>query len=415
MEESYTRRVTVVRILVASLLVSSFVGAGVEAGSTIFTDSFDDPDSGWRVTETEAFSYGYDSGSFSIRLELPNMDLLTEAPLTSQLRMDTGFVVGTTARRVPGESGAIYGVVVGSSAQGLCYFKVATTGVFAIHIIESGQLMEGSVDWTASDAIRKDSASNVIRAFIVDRVATLEVNGVALAAVELGWTKPVGAAVYAATYEGAPIEVRFTEFSVSGAAAAEVPSFAIAAGSANLPFFDDFADDAGGWLVQSSETGGLAYRGGEYAIRCTQPSVYYYSYASLEPCPSGFEIAATAYKYSGEDDATYGIIWGTDNSNHYSFLVTADGWYAVCLQLNGEWQANPIDWMQSSHIRQGGEANTLELSVRDNRVAVGVNGIQLTSFSPILEGPFQVGVHGESYETAPVEIRFTEFSIEALE
>lgn len=181
-------------------------------------------------------------------------------------------------------------------------------------------------------------------------------------------------------------------------------------------FSEDFNDEASGWGVWSNRDGGHGYRDGKYAIWANDEFFYFFSWAPTdEKCPTNFRVEATAYKFSGSDDAMYGIIWGVDDSNHYSFLVSADGWYVVMFLRRGEWETDPIPWAQSSVIRQRGARNTLSVTIEDGRAALRVNGTIVTSFRLTLPGPYWVGARGDSYENFPVEVRFTEFKIEGLD
>jgi len=184
---------------------------------------------------------------------------------------------------------------------------------------------------------------------------------------------------------------------------------------ATFSFNDDFDDPSSGWYTGQFSTGGMAYEGGAFAIWCTEPSQYFFSWAPIsERLTGAFQVETVARKREGQDDATYGIIIGTDDFNHYSFLVTADGWFAVNLLQNGTWQANPIDWQQTPAVKQGTESNSLRLSIEGGLATFSVNGEVVGSVELALAEPYLVGVHGESFETAPIKIRFLSFTVSEM-
>lgn len=180
-------------------------------------------------------------------------------------------------------------------------------------------------------------------------------------------------------------------------------------------FYDNFDDEASGWESLSESWGGNDYRDGEYALWLDDANDWNWAWAPMrETGLSDFHVEATAYKYSGGDDASYGIMWGTDNDNRYFFEISADGWYVVTHLMDDEWQTNPVDWAKSSAIRQGGDPNRLEVIVEYGRATLMVNYVELESFNLILRGPYRVGVVAESWETASVEARFTEYAVRDL-
>jgi len=180
-------------------------------------------------------------------------------------------------------------------------------------------------------------------------------------------------------------------------------------------FADDFDDVLSGWETQAKKDDGYDYRNREFAFWTSELSVALWSWAPMGKTRlPDFRAEATAYKATGGDDAEYGIIWGIDNRNFYVFKASADGWYTVQLLEDDEWQTPPVDWTKSDAIRQGEESNTLEVVVEDGCAALIVNGEELRFIDLAMVGPYKIGIMCGTYETVPVEVRFTRFSLKEM-
>jgi hypothetical protein len=210
--------------------------------------------------------------------------------------------------------------------------------------------------------------------------------------------------------------VRFSEFAVRAATDADLAAVraTLSYGTGTLPFVDTFDDAAGGWATRSWEKAGSEYRDGEYAIQLGTAGMLSRTWAPLvEVCPREFVVEATGYKLSGGDDAEYGIVWGVDGDSCYYFLVSADGSYKVMYRRKGDWQSDPIPWTEDRAIERGSAANRLRVVVVGEEATLVVNDQRLATIDLELEGPYRVGLAGQSYQSAPIEVRFSEFAVRA--
>ena len=434
MRECAPWRATVVSAAVVLLILFAPLGLCALAETDIYNDDFDDPYSGWETWTDEQGGYDYRDGEFAFWTHESSVIGWSQSPGTPRYLEE--FVVEASAYRYSGAAQAMYGIVWETERaeaedpprsepdraqrprdkqRQSYFFYVSTDGYYNVQLLVDGEWQTDPIGWTPSGSIAQHDGVNRLRLIVANGQATIAVNDICLASFDLGDAGPYSVRITGGPESTASVEVRFTEFVLRVPEENELETLRNPPGC-SLPFIDNFSDETGGWADWRDDSGGLAYREGEYAIWCTEPFLSFRAYSPLrEACSSGFEVTVTAYKFSGEDDAVYGIIWGGDMNNHYLFLVRADGWYKASLLLNDEWQTDPIEWTQSPHVRQGEEPNTLTLSVRDGLVTLGVNEAELTSFEPTLHGPYRVGVDGESFETAPVEVRFTAFQVLSLD
>jgi len=179
-----------------------------------------------------------------------------------------------------------------------------------------------------------------------------------------------------------------------------------------LLFFDAFDDVASGWESRSWDEGGYDYRDGEFAIWINEPNWSLKTWAPLARMPDGdFTIDVVVYRHSGEGETRYGLFWGTDNDNHYQFLCTTGGSYAVNLRRGGAWEESPVSWTPSDHLRQGGEINELRVVATGGQVRLEANGVLLATFESRIDGPQRVGITTGARQSPPNEVRFVSFSV----
>jgi len=143
-------------------------------------------------------------------------------------------------------------------------------------------------------------------------------------------------------------------------------------------FQDDFSSQKSGWEIEEYSDGSQGYQAREYAINIDEPNMIFWGVAPAEEgFPADFVVEVDAYKLSGPADGSYGISWGKDDDNFYLFTISADGWYVLDKQLNGEWQDAPVPLAKSPVINQESSLNHLVVIVSGALVSVAVNDVIL--------------------------------------
>lgn len=100
-----------------------------------------------------------------------------------------------------------------------------------------------------------------------------------------------------------------------------------------------------------------------------------------------FRITALLYKEGGVKNYGYGILWGGEIDNYYSFLVSPGGFYCVGKVVDGDWQdLTPGGWIQSGIVNQGRKAfNKLAVSKIGNTYHFAINDREIATMKC---GPF---------------------------
>jgi len=174
-------------------------------------------------------------------------------------------------------------------------------------------------------------------------------------------------------------------------------------------FSDDFDDEESGWETSVSRWRGKGYRSGEFAFWENWHEKYQLAWAPYEEMfPEEFSAIAVGYKYAGADDAEYGIIWGQDDQNFYTFRIAPDGWYLVSEKRAGRWQQSPLPWTQSADIYPG---VALRVTVKEGTATLFIGEKEQGSFTLSMGGPWRIGLFTATQATPRIEIRFTSFAV----
>lgn len=141
-------------------------------GVPTLVDNFSDPASGWRVGEDTKARREYTDGRLQITFNAER------GSAQSILNRKVGnFAMQIEATPVSGPPKFWYGVVLRqSSAEKFIVFIISPQGSYAISTRENGKNVPVSEPFT-SPAIKKGTATNVIKVYAVDEYFVFEVNG----------------------------------------------------------------------------------------------------------------------------------------------------------------------------------------------------------------------------------------------
>lgn len=100
-----------------------------------------------------------------------------------------------------------------------------------------------------------------------------------------------------------------------------------------------------------------------------------------------FRITAQLYKEKGVKNYGYGLLWGGEENNYYSFLVSPGGFYCVGKVVNGDWQdITPEGWIETATVSCGNHAfNKLTLSKIGETYHFEINDLKVATMKC---GPF---------------------------
>jgi len=180
-------------------------------------------------------------------------------------------------------------------------------------------------------------------------------------------------------------------------------------------FFDDFSDPNSGW--GSGEYPSVIYRylGGEYQLYLKREQSGFGVTPDLV-LPSDYRIEVDARRVSS-GVCSYGLLFGTrgtgDSLETYQVIVwPTGGEYLVNKRtLHGSWTIIR-DWTYSSAINQNYGTNRIGVDRVGTTIRIYVNGTLVANITDSsLTGPGRdAGIVAYSYEDAPVDVRFDNFS-----
>jgi hypothetical protein len=180
-------------------------------------------------------------------------------------------------------------------------------------------------------------------------------------------------------------------------------------------YFDDFSDSNSGWVSRDNDYWTLGYLNGEYQTLLKNPQ------GSVVVTP---DLILSA-DYSIEVDARqansnissyglmFGIKWGADTYEGYQIIVypTTQEYLLNKRSMDGSWTVLR-GWTYSSAIHQGMGTNHFRVDRIGKRIDLYINNAHVTTFtdSSFTSSGRDAGVRAYSYDGAPVDVRFDNFS-----
>ena len=188
------------------------------------------------------------------------------------------------------------------------------------------------------------------------------------------------------------------------------PTFAA---SAALPasYFDDFSDSESGWTQFVVAEGVTDYSNNTLRIIVNEVEFYRLSHITKEFSDSS--IAVQVVSLDGPDDAEVGVICRyQDDDNFYLFSYTADGFYAIAIQTDGDFSLLSGErYMQSNAILKGNSANQLTVSCIGDTLSFYINGVKVSEVVDTTFSRGYVGLLAGTFEKDGTAARFDNFTV----
>ncbi len=179
--------------------------------SPYYTDSFNDPSSGWPVHDNSNRRYAYIDGQYQIWVKNPSQGW----SVTPGAKV-TDFTASVSARRTNGEFGA-YGIEFGINEDWSQFYEVLIdANYYSIWRYNNG--WTALRNWTSSGAIATGTAWNRIKVVRNGANITLYVNNQLLATVADGSFTGLRRIGLVAVSDDTPLDARFDDFSLYPAA-----------------------------------------------------------------------------------------------------------------------------------------------------------------------------------------------------
>jgi len=275
------------------------------------------------------------------------------------------------------------------------HFQIRADGKFRLF---KNNRSPSLIGWTASGAIRRGGAPNLLRVTVFENLVALFVNDSLVASTEV---QNVGESIVALTCEGT-VTARFDDFRAEIiSACGELPPDCV--------FTDSFEDASSGWPKGEGQSYSADYADGEYAMWVKEGKVLVGT-SAFGAIGSNLDVSVDV-RLSGSGDGSVGLLWGLDLDNLYLFEVNSAGEYRLRHQEADEWQAEIIPWTEGSSIRPLRDGNRLRVVVLGSLAALFANGELLQAETVPSFGDVEVGLAIYSLSFGEASARFDNFRV----
>ena len=427
--------------LCATIALSIFAAAST---TEVYLDDFSDLASGWPSISSANYSWSYGASEYSLTIAARRLFSVSWAPLG--IHRSGRVQIDCTAYKYAGAADTAYGIAWGVDDENYCVFWISSQGLYRVFFFSEGIWQASPIQWTEHRQIDRGAEENTLRVDVRADLATFSVNGSEILTIHHDFAGPYQAGLVGGTFDGSYAEIRFARFSVVSeatelsdepvTAADDLESLPVETSSSSFDdtigaddvynaelakseasrilFSCNFAETDCAWSINANDARVWGHVEGALVLQVLAERWIAYSWAPLdELLPDEVSVSIVAHKREGSDSAEYGLIWGVDDDNYCSVTVSADGYYRVLSQKQGDWQTSLISWTQSAAINTQEGTNNLILQIVGTTATITINGYELATFEAPFAGPFKVGLVGGTFERAdpPVEIRYEEFVI----
>ncbi len=140
---------------------------------------------------------------------------------------------------------------------------------------------------------------------------------------------------------------------------------------------EDFNNNSKNWAVKTHKDASMYLTSGHYYFshkRKTGSWLSHRGVTTLKPY-SDWEIEMRAKHVSGVDNYAFGLTFARkDNDNEYVFSISANGYYRITKEINGN-NTKLVKWTKSSYINKGNHTyNTLKVKRKGSSWYFYING-----------------------------------------
>lgn len=177
-----------------------------------FSDNFSDPSSGWWSYSGEEGFMDYQSGSFQIRVDLPNWYLINSPGLVTK-----DSVIEVEAYKSSGPDENLFGVICRyQDGLNFYFFVIGSSGYYGIGKVLEGQpTLLSSEENSFSNAIHQGRTSNFLRADCIGNTLTFYVNNTKLATIQDSEFAEGEFGLFVGTFDIQGVTILFDNFKVT--------------------------------------------------------------------------------------------------------------------------------------------------------------------------------------------------------
>ena len=179
--------------------------------------------------------------------------------------------------------------------------------------------------------------------------------------------------------------------------------------SGTVLFEDEFNANTTGWDRFSNEGGIMDYFEGGYRILVQRPDLNFWSTPEKEY--RDVRVEADILKLAGPDENRMGLLCRYQAGNHYFFIISNDGYYAIGKFINGQTTLLGQTEMQPNALIQPNMINHLRADCIGNTLTFYVNFTEIASVqdSDLTSG--DIGVLAGSFSQPGVDVSFDHFVV----
>jgi hypothetical protein len=172
---------------------------------------------------------------------------------------------------------------------------------------------------------------------------------------------------------------------------------------------ENFANNTSGWDRVLNDGGIMDYDGGGYRILVRGEKMNFWSTP-----PGNFgdvRVEADVTKLNGPDENRAGLMCRYQNGNHYFFIVSNDGFYAIGKFVDGQAILVGQEVMVPNAVIQTESMNHLRADCIGDTLTFYVNDTQVASTQDADLATGGVGVLAGSFEEPGVDVLFQNFVV----
>jgi serine/threonine protein kinase len=380
----------------------------VVVDDSAYSDDFEDSSSGWDESEDDSATVGYVDGEYSIGLTEASTFMSSLAPAGEFTDVHLGVTVYAVDNP---EDAPAMGLLCAVQDSGAYYeLGFSADGYYGIAYYDGEEvtfLTNDKNEWSPTAYIEKFADSYYLEADCnSDGTLTLSVDGVEVASVQDRTLSAGEVGLFGASFDEVPVEVRFDDLEVT---AAEAPEEL---------FSDDF-DAGGNWWTGSNADHAIAYVDGQYVIAVYSKELL--AYGNPEINVGDAHLSVTVWNEAGTTEVGFGLIcnYQTDTNEYYYLGVGSDGYYAIGFYDGEKVNVLTTDddtWTKSDAITVGQTQYQLDADCGgDGTLRLIVDGVEIAAVTDDRYTSGDIGLFVETWVKVPVEIKFDDVTVTALE
>lgn len=179
--------------------------------------------------------------------------------------------------------------------------------------------------------------------------------------------------------------------------------------SGSVLFEDEFDVNTTGWDRFANEGGIMDYFEGGYRILVQRPGLNFWS--TPEKDYGDVRIEVDTLKLAGPDENRMGLMCRYQAGNHYFFIISNDGYYAIGKFIDGQTALLGQSEMQPNALIQPNMINHLRADCIDNTLTFYVNFTEIASVQDDDLASGDIGVLAGSFSQPGVDVSFDHFVV----